>query len=69
MAKQAEETKGAMEGYSRRTYICNDEIADKVAAIAYWDRKSLKDLVEEMQSGFVKAWEKKNGPVKPVPAK
>jgi hypothetical protein len=72
MAKHAEDIKekGAMDGYSRKTYITNDEVAEKVNAIAYWDRKSLKDLIFEMQNNFVKAWEKKNGgPVKPVPTK
>ncbi len=68
-SKQETKDKGAMQGYSRRTYITNDEIADKIDAIAYWDRKSLKDLIYEMQSNFVKAWEKKNGSVKPVPQK
>ncbi len=59
----------AMEGYTRKTYIVNEDLSNKIDAISYWDRASLKDVVFEMQSNFVKAWEKKNGPLKPIPNK
>jgi len=59
----------AMEGYTRKTYIVNEDLSNKIDAISYWDRASIKDVVFDMQSNFVKAWEKKNGPLKPIPGK
>lgn len=67
MSKQ--ETETTESGYIKKTYIVNNDMAEKINAIAYWDRAKIKDLIFEMQSAFVKKWESKNGPVKPVPVK
>lgn len=68
-SKKLQTEKGAMDGYSRRTYIVNDNIADSIDGIAYWDRRSIKDVMEDAQTSYVKSWERKNGPVKPIPNK
>jgi hypothetical protein len=59
----------AMEGFTRKTYIVNEELSNKIDAISYWGRSTLKDVVFEMQTAFIKAWEKKNGTLKPIPGK
>ncbi len=33
--------------YSRTTLIVNSDTYEKIKAIAYWERKSIKDLIEE----------------------
>ncbi len=33
--------------YSRTTLIVNNNTYEKIKAIAYWERKSIKDLIEE----------------------
>lgn len=58
--------KGTIPGDKRKTYIVNAEKADKIEAIAYWDRESIKETVDKAFTGFISTWEKKNGPVKPV---
>ena len=59
----------AMDGFKKKTFIVNETFSDKLDAISYWDRQSLKDITYEMQEKFINAWEKKNGPVKPIPNK
>ena len=59
--------KGTKPGEKRKTYIVNAAIADKVDAIAYWDRNSIKDVVNTAFTDHVSKWEKENGPVKEVP--
>ncbi|MDN3657962.1 hypothetical protein QWZ08_20075 [Ferruginibacter paludis] len=60
--------RGTIPGDKRKTYIVKTETADKVDAIAYWDRISIKDVVGEAFENHIDAWEKKNGPLK-VPKK
>lgn len=56
--------KGAAPGFMRKTYMVNMDLANKIDAIVFWDRTTLKDTLFEMQSNFVKEWESKNGKVK-----
>ena len=58
--------KGTMPGDKRKTYIVQSDLADKIDAIAYWDRVSIKQVVQEAFSDKVNSYEKKNGPVKSV---
>lgn len=45
------------------------ELLDKLKAIAYWERKTFKEVVSEGLEAVVKKYEKTNGPVKPAPVK
>ena len=65
--KKAE--KGTIPGELRKTYIVNEVVADKIEAIAYWDRLKIKDIVTEALTARVAKYEKKNGPVKLVKKK
>lgn len=58
--------KGTKQGDKRKTYIVNEALAGKIDAIAYWQRDSVKDVVNEAFTDRVAKYEKKNGPVKTV---
>jgi hypothetical protein len=58
--------KGMKTGEIRRTYLVNLDLANKIDGIAYWDRKSVKEVMSKAMQDFVDRWEKKNGEVKPV---
>lgn len=60
---------GTKENETRATFILNEELLDKLKAIAYWDRKLIKDVVGEALQDYVDRYEKKNGAVKPTPKK
>jgi len=45
---------GAKEGYTRATFIVREDLLDKVKALAYWDRKLIKDVVEEALENHLK---------------
>ena len=34
-------------GYARTTLIINKEMYEKIKAVAYWERKQIKDIIEE----------------------
>jgi len=54
---------------TRATFIVNEDILEKVKAIAYWDRVQIKDVVAEALNSYLGNYEKANGPVKPIPNK
>ena len=56
--------RGTLPGEKRKTYIVNTELANKIDAIAYWDRTTVKEIVNEAFNEKVKKYEKKNGPIK-----
>lgn len=45
---------GIKEGYTRATFIVKEGILDKVKALAYWDRKTIKEVVEEALENHLK---------------
>ncbi|HYH15272.1 MAG TPA: hypothetical protein VD794_08630 [Flavisolibacter sp.] len=70
MAKEeSAKTKGLKEGEERRTYIVNADVAEKLDAIAYWDRLTIKEVVNTALADYAAKYEKKNGPIRPVPKK
>ena len=56
--------RGTLPGEKRKTYIVNTELANKLDAIAYWDRTSVKEVVKDAFTDKVKNYEKKNGAIK-----
>lgn len=60
---------GTKPGEMRKTYLVNIDQADKIDAIAYWDRVSVKDTVGEAFEDRIKKFERKNGPLKLKPKK
>ena len=60
---------GTKEKETRATFIVNEELLDKLKAIAYWDRKLIKEVVDTALQEAVAKYEKKNGDIKPIPKK
>ena len=60
---------GTKENETRATFIINEELLDKLKAIAYWDRVLIKEVVDTALQETVAKYEKKNGDIKPIPKK
>jgi len=60
---------GTKENETRATFIVNEELLDKLKAIAYWDRVLIKDVVNTALQEAVAKYEKKSGEIKPIPKK
>jgi len=60
---------GTKENETRATFIINEEILEKLKAIAYWDRVLIKDVINTALQETVAKYEKKNGAIKPIPKK
>lgn len=58
---------GTKENETRATFIVNEELLDKIKAIAYWDRKLIKDVVNDAMAGAVEQYEQESGSIKPIP--
>ena len=60
---------GTKENETRATFIINEDLLEKVKAIAYWDRLSIKDVVNSALVEAIAKYEEKEGPVKAIPKK
>ena len=60
---------GTKENETRATFIVNEELLDKLKAIAYWDRVLIKDVVNSALQEAIDKREKKSGEIKPIPKK
>jgi hypothetical protein len=60
---------GTKENETRATFIVNEDLLEKLKAIAYWERSLIKEVVASALEKAVATYEKKNGPVKPAPKK
>ena len=60
---------GTKENETRATFILNEELLEKLKAIAYWDRVLIKEVVNSALQDAVSRYEKKNGDIKPIPKK
>ena len=60
---------GTKENETRATFIVNEELLEKLKAIAYWDRVLIKDVINTALLEAVVKYEKKNGEIKPIPKK
>jgi hypothetical protein len=61
--------KGTREGETRATFVVNEELLEKVKAIAYWDRISIKEVLNRALLDAVALYEQEHGAVKPIPKK
>jgi len=60
---------GTKENETRATFIVNEDLLEKLKAIAYWDRVMIKDVVNTALQDTVEKYEKKKGKLKAIPAK
>jgi hypothetical protein len=51
---------GTKENETRATFIINEDILDKLKAIAYWDRLLIKEVINEALSNYIDKYEKTN---------
>ena len=61
-SKGATTSKGLRPGWTRATFIVREETVQELKAVAYWDRKELKRVVEEAFRTYLRGKE-----VKPIP--
>jgi len=60
---------GTKENETRATFIVNEELLEKLKAVAYWDRKLIKEVINTALQEAIDKHEKKNGSIKPIPTK
>jgi hypothetical protein len=48
----------------RATFIIREVYQEKLKSVAYYDRKKIKDVLDEALSNYFEAYEKKNGAIK-----
>ena len=60
---------GTKENETRATFIINEELLEKLKAIAYWDRVLIKDVINTSLAETIAKYEKNNGDIKPIPKK
>jgi hypothetical protein len=60
---------GTKEKETRATFIVNEDLLDKMKAMAYWDRVLIKDIVNSAFEEHIARHEKKNGEIKEMPKK
>jgi hypothetical protein len=57
------------EGETRATFIMSQELQEKIKAIAYYDRKRIKEVAELAFTEYLDRWETANGKIKTRPQK
>jgi predicted ArsR family transcriptional regulator len=60
---------GTKENETRATFIVGEELLDKLKAIAYWERKLIKEVINKALQEAVDKYENENGVIKPIPTK
>ena len=60
---------GTKENETRATFIVNEELLEKLKAVAYWERRMIKEVIASALEEIVAKYEEKNGPVKLIPKK
>lgn len=60
---------GLQEGEERVSFILLDDQYEKIQAIAYWERQTLKETVIEIFKKAIDEYEAKNGTIQPKPKK
>jgi uncharacterized protein YnzC (UPF0291/DUF896 family) len=46
--------KGLKEGWTRATFILRSHYLEKIKALAYWDRKQVKEVIDEALGSYLK---------------
>lgn len=56
-----------MHGEVRTTFVANHEYLEKLKAVAYWDRRSIKEVYHEVIESYINTYENLHGEIKPIP--
>jgi uncharacterized protein YnzC (UPF0291/DUF896 family) len=54
MIKANSLNKGLQEGWTRATFVLRKEYLSKLRAVSYWDRKKLKEVIDEALGAYLK---------------
>jgi len=46
--------KGLQDGWTRATFVLRKDYLSKLKAVSYWDRKKMKDVIDEALSAYLK---------------
>ena len=46
--------RGLHKGWTRNTFILRKEYLEKIKALAYWERKTIKDVIDEALGSYLK---------------
>lgn len=46
--------KGLQQGWSRATFILKEDLIDKLKAVAYWERMTIKDVLQDALEEYFK---------------
>lgn len=60
---------GTKQKETRATFIVNEDLLEKMKAVAYWDRVLIKDIVNNAFEEYISRYEKKNGEINEAPKK
>lgn len=55
------------EDEDRASIIVKTETWNKFKALVYWERRKQKGLLDDILREYLERWEKKHGPIKPIP--
>jgi len=47
--------KGLQDGWTRATFVLRKDYLSKLKAVSYWDRKKMKDVIDEALKGYLKS--------------
>ena len=53
IAKSSQE--GLQDGWTRATFILRKDHLEKIKSLAYWDRKQVKEVMEEALGGYLRS--------------
>ncbi len=59
--------RGLKEHETRATFIVDEDLLEKLKAVAYWERLNIKEVINETFQNYVEAYEKAKGTIKPIP--
>lgn len=65
ITKSSEE--GTLQDETRATFIVKKELLGKLKGIAYWERMTIKELINTALTEAITKYEKENGEIKPAP--
>ena len=54
---------------TRATFIIDENLLEKLKAIAYWERLNIKEVVNDIFISYIENYEKQNGEIKTIPKK
>ncbi len=52
---------------TRATFIVDENLLEKLKAVAYWERLNIKEVINDTFQNYLDRYEKQNGAIKPIP--